>query len=143
MLQLSPEVAERLERLATDAYPEEACGLLVGKRAGEGRVIVRATLARNLSERAADRYVLDPDDYLAADEEARRQGLEILGVWHSHPDHPAEPSSTDLELAWEGFAYLIVAVSPSGVADRRCWSLHGDGFVERSFVIGEPVESRP
>lgn len=135
MLQLSPSVAERLERLADEAYPQEACGLLVGKRLGDARLISSATAARNLSQRAADRYVLDPDHYLAADARARRDGLEILGIWHTHPDHPAEPSTTDLDRAWEGFAYLILAVDRNGVVDRRCWDLEGEAFEERPLSI--------
>ena len=136
MLVLPQEVRKEIERWIGGGYPEETCGLLVGST-GVGRTETsRATRARNRNrERARDRYDLDPEDFLAADLAARREGLEIVGVWHSHPDHPAEPSETDRTAAWEGWSYLIVEVTARGVAALRSWRLLGERFVE------EPVSS--
>ncbi len=136
MLVLPGDVRRDLETWIGGGYPEETCGLLIG-RSHLGRTeAARATHARNLArERARDRYDLDPQDYLAADVAAREAGLEIVGVWHSHPDHPAEPSETDRMAAWEGWSYVIVEVTQAGARTLRSWRLSGERFVE------EPVSS--
>ena len=129
------ETRQRLAKLASKGYPEESCGLLIGTcGAGEHRV-ERAVEARNLNrERARDRYELDPVDHLRADEEARRAGLEVVGVWHSHPDHPARPSETDRLAAWEGWSYVIAAVGAEGLADLRSFRLADGNFIEEEIV---------
>lgn len=81
-------------------------------------------------ERPHDRYDLDPAGFLAADREARSAGLEIVGIWHSHPDHPARPSATDLAGAWEGWSYVIVAVTADGAGELRSWRLEDGRFAE-------------
>jgi proteasome lid subunit RPN8/RPN11 len=136
MLVLPEDVRRDLEAWIGGGYPEETCGLLIG-RSHLGRTETsRAMRAKNLNrERARDRYDLDPADFLAADVAAREAGLEIVGVWHSHPDHPAEPSETDRAAAWEGWSYVIVEVTDGRVRALRSWRLSGERFVE------EPVAS--
>jgi len=75
------------------------------------------------SERASDRFQLDPQGYQAIDRDIRGSGLEIIGVFHSHPDCPAKPSPTDLTSAWEGFLYPIVSVCEGALMDVQCWEL--------------------
>jgi proteasome lid subunit RPN8/RPN11 len=136
MLVLPQDVRSELESWTGSGYPEETCGLLLGRTHLGRTEAARAMQARNLNrERARDRYDLDPLDYLAADAAARAAGLEIVGVWHSHPDHPAEPSETDRAAAWEGWSYLIVEVTNAGPRALRSWRLAGARFVE------EPVSS--
>lgn len=132
---LPPPQRAQLEAWARAGYPREACGLLVG-RGGQDRWQVAAVRqARNLNtERAHDRYELDPEDFLAADREARADGLEILGVWHTHPDHPAEPSETDRAAAWPGWSYVILEVGEGGVAALRSWRLAGAVFEEEEVA---------
>ena len=131
-LRLSAVLRGRLERLAADGYPHEVCGLLVGTPGADVTRVERVTRARNTAtHRLADRYTLHPDDFLAADVEARCDGLDIVGIWHTHPDHPARPSETDLSVAWEGYTYLILAVRREGVADITAWCLDEGGFVEQ------------
>ena len=129
MLLLSARTRADLERWVRAGYPDETCGLLVGlEQAGLTRVR-RAVQARNLVvERARDRYDLDPRDHLAADRAAREQGLAIVGIWHSHPDHTAAPSETDRAAAWEGWSYLILSVGSAGLEDLRSWRLSGGEF---------------
>jgi len=112
-------------------YPEETCGLLLGRQA-VGLVRVRELLqARNLNrERAGDRFLLDPQGFIRGDALARRLGLEIVGIWHSHPDHPARPSATDLAAAWAGWSYMIASVSRGGMEELRSWRLSGGAFCE-------------
>jgi proteasome lid subunit RPN8/RPN11 len=136
MLVLPADVRSELEAWIAAGYPEETCGVLVGRTTLGRTEVTRATRAKNLNrERARDRYDLDPADFLAADLQARAEGLEIVGIWHSHPDHPAQPSETDRAAAWEGWSYVIVEVTARGVAALRSWRLEGQPFVE------EPVSS--
>lgn len=130
-ISLPGPLREELATIAIDGYPYETCGVLVGACAGGEVRIERVFQARNLNtERARDRYVLDPDDLMSADLAAREAGLEIVGFWHTHPDHPARPSETDREAAWDGYSYVILSVSGAGVEDLRSWRLNGEGFVE-------------
>ncbi|MFZ5512790.1 MAG: Mov34/MPN/PAD-1 family protein [Pseudomonadota bacterium] len=123
MLHLPVDCRRELEAWARESYPEEGCGLLLGRRDGGARVL-RVRRGRNINTgRARDRYELDPLDYLAAENEAAAAGLELVGVWHTHPDHPARPSETDREYAWPGWSYLILAVGPTGVTEARSWTL--------------------
>ena len=124
--------AEAMQASAAHHYPRESCGLLIGKGDAEGWRIDEAREVRNLNtERATDRFILDPEAYQAADRELAGSGREIVGVYHSHPDCPAKPSPTDLAAAWEGFAYIIVSVCRGAWADTRCWVLNdaGDKFM--------------
>jgi proteasome lid subunit RPN8/RPN11 len=133
---MCPAIGESLADAARRGYPREVCGLLVGSRSGATTRVERAEPATNLEqERAADRYRLDPRDFLAIDAAARRDGLDVVGVWHTHPDHPAEPSSTDLQAAWPDYAYLIISVTRGETVQLRAWELSEGRFVER------PVES--
>lgn len=131
VLRLPPTLRAELETWVRAGYPHETCGLLLGSRKDATCTVARVRQARNVvMERAHDRFELDPEDFLAADAEGRRLGLEIVGVWHSHPDHPARPSETDRAAAWPGWSYLIVSVGRNGVADWRSWQLNGDEFAE-------------
>jgi proteasome lid subunit RPN8/RPN11 len=120
-----------VETWAAAGYPSEVCGLLLGAREGNRWSIDAATLGTNLAvDRRRDRYLLDPAHYLEVDRRARRQGTDVVGAWHSHPDHLAIPSATDHEQAWEGFLYVIVPTGRQGAGTARAWLLDGDGFAE-------------
>ncbi len=134
-ISLPAPMREELAAIAVDGYPYETCGVLVGACADDGVRVEKVFQARNLNtERARDRYVLDPDDLMSADLAAREAGLEIIGFWHTHPDHPARPSETDREAAWDGYSYIILSVSGSRVEDLRSWRLNGEGFVEEQVA---------
>jgi proteasome lid subunit RPN8/RPN11 len=133
VLQLQTPLEQRLRQWAEQGYPFECCGLLLGRAHGGVVQVEDVMAARNLdTERANDRYELDPRDLLRADDEARARQLEIVGIWHTHPDHPAQPSSTDREHAWEGWSYLILSVDARGVQAVRSWRLNGQYFVEEA-----------
>ncbi|MGH8726623.1 MAG: Mov34/MPN/PAD-1 family protein [Burkholderiales bacterium] len=131
-LSLPAACRAEIEAWASKGYPNETCGLLIGERNGSAIEVKEVVAARNLNgERAADRFELDPKDFLAADEKARRDGLELVGCWHSHPDHPARPSPTDREFAWPGWSYIIASVGRDGVAELRSFYFDADQFSEQ------------
>lgn len=143
MLLIPAEVRFALERWVGTAYPHEACGLLVGQERSGLTHVRRALQARNLVVgRARDRYELDPGDHLAADREARAQGLEIVGVWHSHPDQPALPSEADRAAAWEGWSYLILSVAAGGLEHLRSWRLRAGVFQEEAVASTAGLQHR-
>jgi len=155
-LSISVRHLHAVERHAAAAYPEECCGVLVGRLEegvqgdqcdGEGpssggveRVRVHRVLpARNdESDRPSSRYTIAPETVLAARREARSLGLDVVGYYHSHPDRPAEPSPTDLESAWTGMSYLIVSVEDGQAVETRSWRLRGEGEPFEEEAV-EPV----
>src|SRR5947199_262945 len=110
-LHVSEAVASDIRRHGEDTYPHECCGALVGR---EGRVAAAVALPNTTEEGPRRRFLVRPSDYLLAERRARELGGELLGFYHSHPDHPARPSQYDLDHAWPTFAYIIVAVDGPG-----------------------------
>jgi len=128
-VRLVEEHREELREWAEAGYPHEACGLLIGETTPDGVRVEDVRQAPNLeTERAANRYELDPRAFLAADEQARSRGLDVVGFWHSHPDVAAEPSETDRAAAWPGYVYLIISVQAGRATDMKVWSLADDAF---------------
>ena len=115
---------------ARNTYPEECCGFLIGSNSDH--IIVRRVLAtRNTAQPSRlRRYSIEPQELIRADEEARRTSLELLGIYHSHPDAPVAPSKIDLEYAWPKFTYLVLSLQGGEPYDVGAWSLNcsGTGF---------------
>lgn len=140
-LHLSPGAHEALRAACQHEYPREACGLLLGVEEGARRVR-QVIPARNLAAHR-DAFTLDPSDFVRADSEARDAGLEILGIFHSHPDRDAVPSRQDLAAAQAGWSHVIVPVSGDAGVGRaavsRSWRLADDGdgrrLVEESLRV--------
>ena len=131
---LAPGLRPRLELLAARGYPEEKCGLLLGRTNAEVTWIEQIREARNMDSNPRKRYNVHPDDILRAEDRARELGLDVVGIWHSHPDHPAVPSATDLESAWTGYSYVIVSVSGGEPDALRSWRLLDGRFVEERII---------
>src|SRR5262245_49613952 len=112
MLALDPGVAAAIRRHGEETYPHECCGALVGR---DGRTTVTVALPNTTEEGPRRRFLVRPSDYRLAEQQASERGAELLGFYHSHPDHPARPSQYDLDHAWPNFAYVIVAVAGDGV----------------------------
>ena len=122
---------EAMTAWLTSHYPEEACGFLLGREHGDDRKITEAWSAANISvENRKRRFIVDPLDYLKAEKKASAQGLNLLGIFHSHPDHPAVPSEHDLVAAHPYFSYTIVSIVAGDVAAIRSYQLKGGAFVE-------------
>ncbi|MER3426710.1 MAG: hypothetical protein C4334_01220 [Pyrinomonas sp.] len=122
-------------------YPHECCGLLLGKFEADGvkRVVETMPISNAREEEARRRrFLIRPEELLAGERRARQQGLEIVGFYHSHPDHPAVPSSYDLEHALPVYSYIIVAVERSATHELRSWQLRDDRsqFDEEEILKG-------
>ena len=123
---------------AREAYPEECAGVLVGMDAGGTKVIVDVWRAENTFEEGqrARRFLIEPLKIRDFEEKARERDLDILGFYHSHPDHPAEPSEYDRDHAWPYYSYIIASVSKENVEDMRSWVLRDDrsGYDEETIL---------
>lgn len=130
---------ERIRAHAAEAFPEEACGFLLGHADLEGlrKEVAAARPAENQrADERTRRFLIPPQDLLAAEEEADRAGLAVLGFYHSHPSGSAEPSSFDLAHAWPWYAYVVVAVIGGKPGEARAWRLREDrsGFNPEEMV---------
>jgi len=136
-LVLSPALQAALRSSGEAAYPEEGAGLILGQIEGQRRRAQRLLALPNRSpeDSRARRYQLDPRDLLRAEDEAERQGMEILGVYHSHPDHPARPSETDRELALPWYCYVITSIEQGRADESTAWRLADDHSRFEPFAI--------
>lgn len=143
-LLISQDLIASIHRHGESAYPEEGAGLLLGKVDGGQKRVTAILPLMNTREESArfNRYLLTARDYLYGEEEAARRGLDVLGVFHSHPDHPNQPSEFDREWAMPWFSYLITSVNAGKAASSRCWLLSEDrrSFSEEEVII--TVESQ-
>ncbi|HVJ04167.1 MAG TPA: M67 family metallopeptidase [Candidatus Saccharimonadales bacterium] len=125
------------------AYPREACGILLGRREGRDLMIVRIARCGNRAPEPERRYSIDPVELMAAQKGAREEGLEILGFYHSHPDHSVEASETDRrEAHWTECVYLICAVEKGTLAAIAATRLVGPDEWVAEAVHFEPPESQ-
>jgi len=109
------------------AYPDEGAGLMLGVDAEPRRVEFVLTLSNTREPEARrNRYLITPQDMLMGEVEAINRGLEVLGVFHSHPDHPNRPSEYDREHALPYFSYLITSVNQGKAEQSRSWRLSED-----------------
>jgi proteasome lid subunit RPN8/RPN11 len=141
-LVLLRETAEAIRRHAESAYPEEAAGLLLGRiEEGDLRQVDRVLPLTNAweAEDRHHRYRIEPLQLMAAEDQADREGTAIVGIFHSHPDHPAQPSPFDLDQALPFFSYLIIRVDGGALKDGRAWRLSDD----RGRFDEEPLEFPP
>lgn len=127
---IMPRHLQTISRHAAASYPEECCGFLIGRSSadgGESTMIERVlSVGNERQESRHNRYLIAPETVLAANKEARALGLDVVGYYHSHPDHPAKPSEFDREHAWPGLSYVIVSVQGGRVDDTRSWRLSDD-----------------
>ncbi|MEQ1758054.1 MAG: M67 family metallopeptidase [Vicinamibacterales bacterium] len=106
-----------------ETYPNECCGALIGR---DGIVSTTYALPNTTEEGPRRRFLVRPEDYREAERRATDAGGELLGFYHSHPDHPARPSQYDLDHAWPFFSYIIVSVRAGVSEDVTSWRLKED-----------------
>ena len=124
-LRLSGLLLDEIRRAGEQAYPAECCGVLAG-RADPHRAVERLVPVTNRRTDDPHRYLISPDDLRQVSVELAGAGLEVLGFYHSHPDHPAEPSRFDQEHAWPWYSYVIVKVARGRSAELASWRLADD-----------------
>lgn len=108
-------------------YPHEICGLMFGK-GGENRIVTEVFECGNLNKlKPETRYDMDPKDYMKGEALARQKGLDVVGIFHSHPDHPDKASETDRQAAWPGFSYVIMSIQKGKFASMKSWVLNDQG----------------
>jgi proteasome lid subunit RPN8/RPN11 len=141
-MRISRADADALLAHARSGYPHEICGVLVGSSPGGVARVVRVVRAVNReTERPAVRYQIAPEDLIAVQQAARADGLDILGYYHSHPDHPARPSETDRRIAAEGLSdgvvHVVVGVAGGREAVATAWVFRDadQAFEEEPFEV--------
>ena len=112
-----------VDRLAIASYPEECCGVLLGRMAAVEAIWPTANAHPGPRSK---RYEIDVRELYEVHRAAREKGLEVVGYYHSHPDAPARPSARDRETALPGVSYLILAVTAGRIVDRRAWRFLGE-----------------
>ncbi len=135
MLQIDPLPLKLIVEHAEESFPNECCGFLLGKEAEEHRIVTEVILSINQSEENQKRrFKISPKDYLSAEQYAEEQGLQLLGIYHSHPNHPAKPSEHDRVVAQPYFSYVILSVLDKEFFQLRSWRLNDNEQFEEETV---------
>ncbi len=110
------------------AYPYEGCGLLLGRQVNGSKIVEEILSVENAREATAqyNRYLIPPESVLQGERIAAEKGLDVIGFFHSHPDHPARPSEFDREHAWPWYTYLITSVEHGRAVQTAAWTLTDD-----------------
>jgi proteasome lid subunit RPN8/RPN11 len=124
MIAFEKAAQDQMIGIAERGYPYEICGLMFGK-AGAIRKVTEVFECGNLNKlKPETRYDMDPKDYLKGEALARKKGLDVVGIFHSHPDHPDKASETDRAAAWPGFSYIIMSIQKGKFASMKSWVLN-------------------
>jgi proteasome lid subunit RPN8/RPN11 len=139
---LSSPALDAIRRHGQETYPHECCGALIGYAEDPPLILVALPLPNNTEEGPRRRFLIRPDDYREAEAAAKSAQLTLLGFYHSHPDHPAQPSQHDLDHAWPNMHYLIASVQQSRFEVIRAWYLRDDrsAFDELPLTVVPQLE---
>lgn len=124
-----------------ETFPHECCGVLLGKSTPEGNLVSEIIRAGNTrTDSAHNRYNIAPEELIKIQRQSRKLGLDIVGFYHSHPDHPAQWSQTDFnEAHWVGCSYVITAVASGKATTTNSFLLTGTNEEDKKF-LDEPIE---
>ena len=139
-IQFDPGILRGIQRHGEAAYPNEGCGLLLGHALETDKHVVEYLPIKNEreAEAAHNRYLITATDMLMGEVVAADRGLEVIGIFHSHPDHPAEPSEFDRDHALPWYSYIITSVQNGQAVVSRSWLLADD----RSAFSEESISSQ-
>lgn len=128
MIQLSETDRNEIAAHGERDYPHECCGLLLGNFVGSLKTITEVYPISNAREEQAkrNRFLIRPEELMRGERYAAQHGLDVVGFYHSHPDHPAVPSAYDLDHAWPAFSYVIVSIIAGTARDLRSWEMEPD-----------------
>jgi proteasome lid subunit RPN8/RPN11 len=128
-LVLTPAQVAQIEEEGAQSYPNECCGIMIGRDMSDGacirRIVERLEPMQNVfdAEQQRRRFAVDPLALMRAEKSAAAQGSLVVGFYHSHPDHPARPSEFDREHAWPFYSYVIVSIAQGNAVDMTSWIL--------------------
>jgi proteasome lid subunit RPN8/RPN11 len=138
LLKISEQLAGRIHAHGVETYPHECCGAILGRDGEAAReVLDLMPLANHRDDSPRNRFEVTPEDVRLAEKTARAQNLDLIGWYHSHPDHPARPSEYDRDHAWPWYSYIIISVQSGQPRDMNSWRLRDD----RSAYDPEAIES--
>lgn len=143
MLKIGKTEFEALRRHGEETYPHECCGVLLGQFDGDGTRVVSsiARCGNTRDDSPHNRYNIDPRELIRIQREGRERGEDIVGFYHSHPDHPAQWSQTDLaEAHWFGCSYVITAVEKGKASTTNSFELRG-GDEKDKKLVDEDIEA--
>jgi len=155
VLKLHSDHLQAMQTHAESTYPEECCGLLLGHLRGDVKTLVEVLATQNSwgddevddfqaiessAQRKSskrNRFSIAPKVMLQAQKDARDRNLDIIGIFHSHPDHPAVPSEFDRAIAWQQYSYIIVSVQQGKACDLKSWSLNDEHQFQPEEILAE------
>ena len=145
-LVLAGELRARIEAEGVAAFPNECCGILIGRDVrGEQRIVDGLVAGTNVfqPDERYHRFSIDPRLQLKAEREAEAQGKSVIGFYHSHPNHPARPSEYDRQHGWPFYSYVIVSIMDGKPADLTSWILNDqtEKFEQQAIVIGQEARA--
>jgi proteasome lid subunit RPN8/RPN11 len=144
MLKISDQMLLQIHANGEKSYPHEGAGLLLGRMDGDDKMVKRLLVFANAREESArhNRYLLTPENYLEGERQAMKLGLDVIGVFHSHPDHPNRPSDFDREWAMPYLSYIITSIQNGKAISSRSWLLRDDRsqFDEERILQTEDIE---
>ena len=142
-IRMSEKLAAAIRKHGAATYPQECCGALLGRDAsgngnGEREIVATLALANQREDSPRNRFSVAPRDVIDADKAAQANGLELVGWYHSHPDHPAKPSEYDREHAWPWYSYVILKVEKGEAREMTSWRLREDRqeYEEEKIEVG-------
>jgi proteasome lid subunit RPN8/RPN11 len=139
ILKIASAIMEQIQQHGEEAYPGEGAGFMLGRSNVDFREVTAILRLPNAREESAqhNRYLLTPQDMLHSEQKAEKLGLEVIGVFHSHPDHPNQPSKFDRQWAMPWFSYIITTVNQGKALASRSWRLSDDRerFLEEMIEI--------
>jgi proteasome lid subunit RPN8/RPN11 len=125
-LSIGKELAEKIRAHGAETYPHECCGALLGRDNDPREVLGLFPLVNRRDDSPHNRFSVTAEDVLDAEKAAREKGIDVVGWYHSHPDHPARPSQYDRDHAWPWYSYIIVSVAEGKPQDMTSWRLNDD-----------------
>jgi len=140
MLRLSPNLEKNIRTHGETAYPNECCGVLIGEvDMGGVKTAIRALTIDNAREDGEQyhRFLITPEDMLRAEQTAGSMKLDVIGFYHSHPDHPSEPSGYDKDHALPFYSYIIISVDKGKAQVLTSWELMDDrvDFIQEKIIL--------
>lgn len=142
MIKIEQKALEVMIGDAVNSFPDECCGFIFGREEGQERFITEVQIVHNAKEGdKRRRFEVAPKDYMKAERFADEGGLQLLGVYHSHPNHPALPSEHDRLAAQPYFSYIIISVQDKEFADIRSWRLDEKQQFEEEYIRENSVNN--